>query len=290
MDSASHVGEYVEYAKTHGFSHCGICDHGLALGLHELINKCNKNGIIPICGIEFYLAPRHGYAFQKKPYEFGHISLWAMGGNSQGYKNLITLASRSWMPERVVKRYGKPKPRITWDDIAAFNEGLLCGSGCIEGPIAKPLLRGEVDEAILNASVLNEIFGDRLYFEVMPHAVDRDYVKDQVITVKDLRGTTYTFLPTDTVETHEGRITIAEAMQRQVTDIWDPIPNRFQERRILSPEYDNIRTIDNTDLSVNIEHAGENGEEHILSPITPRNIQMPPNIENADQSDDLPTN
>lgn len=210
-----------------------------------------------------------------------------MGGSSQGYKNILALASKSWAPERVVKRYGKPKPRITWDDIATFNEGLLCGSGCIEGPIAKPLLRGETDEAVLNASVLNEIFGDRLYFEVMPHAVDRNYCKDQVITVRDMRGTTYSFLPTDTVETPEGRITIAEAMQRQVSEIWDPIPNRFQERRILGPEYDNIRTVDNTNLSVSI--GGDSGEDHLLPIVAPRSIQMPLNIQNANQSDNLET-
>ena len=112
LDGASTVKEYVDYAKSHGLGACGICDHGFALGLHDLITACKKADITPITGIEFYLSPRPDYVFNGKPYDYGHISLWAM--NDIGYKSLLDLASLSWLPNKVVKKWGKPKPRITW--------------------------------------------------------------------------------------------------------------------------------------------------------------------------------
>lgn len=278
LDGASTVDEYISYVKTHGLGACGLCDHGFALGLHELITKCNKADVTPIPGVEFYLQPRDGYVFNQneKPYEFGHLTLWAM--NQQGYSNLIALATRSWMPGRVVKRWGKPKPRITWDDLALYNEDLICGSGCIEGPIAKPLLRGEADEAVLNANVLNEMFGDRLYFEVMPHAVNRDYCKDRVVCVKDERGNEYTFLPTDMVDTPEGRMTVDEAREKRVNEIWAPFPARFQERPILDPDCESERQLDITDLSVLTGTCEP--EEVDLDDVVPRTRNMPQHQEN----------
>lgn len=233
LDGASTVEAYVLHAKEHGLTHCGLTDHGYALGLHDLAKQCAKHDITPINGVEFYTMPRAGYNFIGKPYDYGHITLWA--ANAVGYKNLITLASRSWMPDRVIHKWGKPKPRITFEDMAAFSDGIICGSGCIEGPIAKPLLRGEMDEAILNANLLKDIYGDRLYFEVMPHAVDRNYSAEAVIKVKGMNGVEYAFAATDMVETPNGQMTAEEAMKARVTEIWSPSPVRVQDGLILAP-------------------------------------------------------
>lgn len=231
LDGASTIDEYIAYAKDNGLGACGICDHGYALGLHELITKCNKEGIKPIAGIEFYLKPREDYVFSGgKEYDYGHISLWAQ--NMEGYKSLINLATISWMPGRVVTKFGKPKPRITWEDLAINSAGIICGSGCIEGPIAKPMLRGEVDEAVKNAGLLKDIFGDRLYFEVMPHAVNRDFHKDKIISVKGEDGKTYTFLETDVVQTELGPMTAKEACERKVSEILSCSPERHQDGSI----------------------------------------------------------
>ena len=243
LDGASTVDEYVEYAKTHGLGACGICDHGYALGLHDLITKCNANGIKSLPGIEFYLSPRPGYRFLGKPYDYGHISLWAQ--NMQGYRTLLTLASISWQPGRTVTRFGKPKPRITWEDMEIYNEGLICGSGCIEGPIAKPLLRGEPEEAVQNAHVLKDIFGDRLYFEVMPHAVTKNYQSKNskqpgVVSVTGEDGEVYYFLETDSLDTDRGPMLAKDAFQQQVTEVWSAAPERHQNSIITGPETQGI--------------------------------------------------
>src|ERR1035437_10589193 len=77
LDGASTVDEYVKYSKDHGLGYCGICDHGYSLGLHDLITKCNKGNIIPLAGIEFYWKPRPDAVFIEKPYDYGHLTLWA---------------------------------------------------------------------------------------------------------------------------------------------------------------------------------------------------------------------
>jgi DNA polymerase III alpha subunit len=249
LDGASTIDEYIAYAKDNGLGACGICDHGYALGLHELITKCNKEGIKPIAGIEFYLKPREDYVFSGgKEYDYGHISLWAQ--NAEGYKSLVNLATISWMPGRVVTKFGKPKPRITWEDLATNSAGIICGSGCIEGPIAKPMLRGEVDEAVKNAGLLKDIFGDRLYFEVMPHAVNRDFHKDKIVSVKGEDGKTYIFLETDMLQTELGTMTAKEACEAKVSEIFSCNPERHQDGSIASPQSQTGRRLAYTESPV----------------------------------------
>ena len=128
------------------------------------------------------------------------------------------------------------------------------------------MLRGEVDEAIKNAAILNEVFGDRLYFEVMPHGVNRNYARKEVIKVSDNRGNEFSFLPTDTVETPSGRMSIVEAMNLKVDEIWDPIPNRFQERIIQSPDQEIERFIDTAGL-IDLNNREDEAESICLSEI-----------------------
>lgn len=228
LDAISTVSEYIAYAKTHGLTACGLTDHGVALGLHSLITKCNKVGIKPMPGVEFYLSPHPDAKFEGKPYDMMHITIVAK--NQVGYKNLIQLSSRSWMPGRVVYKWGVPKPRIAWEDMELFREGLVCGSGCIEGPIAKPLLKGEQEHALRNASHLVDIFGrDNLFMEIMPHSVNKDYSREELFVVETEQGTRLSFRPSDTVMTPDGRLTVTEVRERGITDIWDPIPKRSQD-------------------------------------------------------------
>lgn len=223
LDGAATVDEYVEYAKANGLGACANTEHGMVLGLHDLVTKCHKAGIKPICGNEIYLMPRPDYQFKGKEYKYNHLTLWAQ--NEVGYKNLMAISSRSWGADRVTMAFGNPKPRVNWEDLDLYREGIICGSGCIEGPIAKPILRGEHQEAYKNAAILKDIFGDRLFFEVMPHLVDRNY-HEEAVEVTNEAGRTFTFALSDTVDTPEGRMTVVDAMKKGVLEISDPVPAR----------------------------------------------------------------
>jgi DNA polymerase III alpha subunit len=229
LDGASPVADYIQYVKERGLPICSCTDHGWLSGAYDLISKSVKNGIKPVPGCEFYLAPHPEHHSDKITQEsdYFHLTVWAF--NQNGYKNLTSLASASWDEGKPVTRWGKAKPRVTWKDLQDYGEGLIVGSGCIEGPIGKCLLKGEVDEAVKNAERLKWIFGSRLFFEVFPAAVDRDYVRENSVEVVGENGVTYRFLQTDILQTDLGEMTAAEATIRRPSEIYMVTPFRVQD-------------------------------------------------------------
>jgi len=185
LDGASTIDEYVAWCKENGSPALGISDHGWCIGLHELQDKCLASGITPLPGCEFYLAPDRDYKFKGKPYDYYHVTAWAV--NEKGYRNLLKLGSISFQddqlpgwkkdkeiyrPEpknRVAKKFAELKPRITFSELFEHNEGLVIGSGCLIGALNKALLQGEPEGATRNAAKLLEVFHGRFFIEIMPH-------------------------------------------------------------------------------------------------------------------------
>jgi DNA polymerase-3 subunit alpha len=240
LDGVSGVGEYLDYCEEHGLSACSCTDHGYVMGLYDLVTKSKERKIKGIPGCEFYLHP--GKDYKKSPNKrqvpkYFHLTLWAM--NQKGYNTLLELSNSSWMEDRVISVFGNKKPRITWEDLYDNNEGLICGSGCIMGPIVSPYLRGEKDMANLNANRLIDIFGDgRLFMEVMPHRVNKDWRNKDIIQVESSEGFTFTFDKDDVILTEKGKMTAEEAMKAEVEEIYDSVTNRpqkhpFQKRQIV---------------------------------------------------------
>lgn len=227
LDGASPVKDYITYAVDRGLKLCSCTDHGWLSGIYDLISQSNKAGIMPVAGCEFYLKPHPQHQFSGKEYDYFHLTVWA--SNSVGYQNLVALATRSWTEGRPITRWGKPRPRITWQDLEELNQGLIVGSGCIEGPIGKCLLKNETEQAKINAAMLQGIFGDRLFFEVMPATVDRDYVKEQSIQVRGTNGILYCFMPDDLLETDRGLITAADAVKMRPEEIYNVRTVRMQD-------------------------------------------------------------
>jgi DNA polymerase III alpha subunit len=242
LDGAGTIDQYLDYCQKNGLSACACTDHGYVLGLYDLISKSNKAGIKPIPGLEVYLKPADWYEFKHKPFNYFHLTLWAK--NQEGYKNIMSLATRSWTQGRVVTIFGHPRPCITWDDLSLFRQGLIVGSGCIEGPIAKPLIRGEDEMAIRGAQELLNLFGDDLFFEIMPHRVTNNYVKDELIQVKNAEGVTFTFSPEDKLQTDEGLITAKQAMEKKVGFIEGADPLRAWDQPLIETGKEVSRNLD----------------------------------------------
>ena len=227
LDGASPVEDYISYAKANSHSICSCTDHGWLSGVYDLVTKANKAGISPVPGCEFYLQPHPDHKFSGKAYDYFHLTVWAY--NQAGYRNLVELGSKSWAEGRPISRWGKAKSRITWGDLRDHADGLIVGSGCIEGPIGKCLLHGETEQAWINARMLREIFGERLFFELMPAKVDRDYVRGVSVVVRGENGIAYCFMPDDVLVTDEGEMTAAEALERRPSEVLLVRPNRVQD-------------------------------------------------------------
>jgi DNA polymerase III subunit alpha len=179
LDGASGIDEYLDWCKETGATACGVTDHGWLIGALELHQKCKKAGLTSLPGCEFYVAPEKNHEFKKKPYDYYHVTAWAV--NEKGYRNLIRLGSISFNEtfqdgtKRVIKKVGVNKPRITFSELLEHNEGLVLGSGCLIGAINKALLQGEYDGAEKNLLRLLEVYRGRFYLEIMPHHCTHDY-------------------------------------------------------------------------------------------------------------------
>lgn len=95
-----------------------------------------------------------------------HLTLIAM--NSTGWANLLALQNEAVKPSS--RHQGKP--RVDRELLRGRDEGLLCLTGCLGGPVLGPLSRGEADIAAKNLDELIGIFGsDRVYVEIMEHGI-----------------------------------------------------------------------------------------------------------------------
>jgi DNA polymerase-3 subunit alpha len=167
LDGAIKLPELVKRARELGLPALALTDHGNLHGAIEFHDLCVKEGIQPILGCEFYVAPgsrlekqsRHGL------HEAGfHLILLAR--NEEGWKNLMTLSSIGYLQGFYYK------PRIDKQVLALHSAGLTCLSGCLSGEIASQVLRGELPLARQTALDFEAMFGKGNFFlEIQDHGL-----------------------------------------------------------------------------------------------------------------------
>lgn len=176
LDGYATIEEYIKAAVDLGMEGIGLADHGTGSGLYKFITQAQKAGLIPVPGIEFYVAPENpeGAKAQKAIYYDGnskydlsngaytHITVFAY--NNKGLENLFKLTSMSWEPQHFYF-----KPRIDTNMLAEHSEGLIVTTGCPSSEINRRFLLGQDDKAYEYANRLKSIFGDNMYVEMMDH-------------------------------------------------------------------------------------------------------------------------
>jgi len=178
LDGAARLDDLVAKAVADGQPALGITDHGNMYGVLEFFKECRAQGVKPIIGTEAYMAyetrserpPRRGRVDDsggdteggKKLYY--HLTLLAE--NDQGYRNLIQLASLAFMEGYYYK------PRMDWELLAKYHDGLIATTGCLGGHVLQSLLQGDEKGALDKAGRLQEIFGkDNLFVELQDHGL-----------------------------------------------------------------------------------------------------------------------
>lgn len=184
LDGFGKLPEYVARVSELGQPGLGISDHGSVAAVYNLIEKARAAGLIPVPGCEFYVAPQnplgakvreavfYGANGQKAAeYDvssngaYTHQTLWAV--NNEGLRNLFKLSTLSNDPERYYS-----KPRIDFDLLAEHSEGIVAATGCPSSEISTRFLLGQDKKAYEYANRLKEVFGDRLFMEIMDHDMD----------------------------------------------------------------------------------------------------------------------
>lgn len=136
-----------------------MTEHGNIFSHVKLEKAAEEQGVKPIFGCEVYCS--HDQT-QKK----NHLTLLAM--NTQGYRNLLQLVSKSWAEGF----YYEPTVSYKW--LKQYSQGIICLSGCQGSALFTALVGGKfVDPADASyargkkvAKFFKKIYGDRFFLEV----------------------------------------------------------------------------------------------------------------------------
>ena len=164
-----------------------MTDHGSLAGAWRFNKAAKEAGLKPILGLEAYLAlgdrfenneievdrddmdygddnPEANAKSDTKTKRYEHLTILAT--NKTGWNNLVTMQNKAqdsfWY-----------YPRIDYSLLKEHSEGLIVLTGCLAGPVAGPVMRGNVDEARDNIRTLIDCVGkENVYVEIMEHGID----------------------------------------------------------------------------------------------------------------------
>ena len=167
FDGIATPQEYIDTAKELGMNAIALTDHGSLSGHREFYRTAKASGIKPILGVEGYITADRFDQRDKAEREglldlvYNHILILAK--DKTGLDNLNKLNEIAWT-EGFYK-----KPRIDYEVLEKYSEGLIVGSGCLSGALAKAIEAEEFAEAKRIIEWHQRVFGDNYYIEVMPH-------------------------------------------------------------------------------------------------------------------------
>lgn len=165
LDGSSKIKELVLRAKELGMESIAITDHGVMYGVIDFYKACKDAGIKPIIGCEVYVAS--GSRFNKentKDNFYYHLVLLCK--DQTGYENLTRLVTYGFTEGFYYK------PRIDWELLEKYHNGLIALSACLAGPVARNVLRVGYDRAKEEALKYYELFGEgNFYLELQDHGM-----------------------------------------------------------------------------------------------------------------------
>lgn len=184
LDGAASIKRYMEKAKSLNMDALALTDHGNMFGAIQFYKACRENGIKPIVGCEFYIAPES--RFNKTPTgeeNYFHLILLAM--NDKGYHNLMKLNSIAWSEGYYYK------PRIDKESLKEYSDNLICLSACVAGELSRLILGSKrygdnfrapsVARAREAALWYKELFGDRYYIEIQNHGIPEERIAREAL-------------------------------------------------------------------------------------------------------------
>ncbi len=166
LDGAAKIKQLVALSAERGNKAVAITDHGNMYGTLQFYTECLSHGIKPIIGSEFYVCEDHKQRGGKPV--LNHLILLAK--NNEGYKNLLKLSSISFVDGFYYK------PRIDYNLLEQYHEGIICLSACLAGSIPQMILQNRLEDAEKLALRLKGLFGDDFYLEIQNHGIEEQKI------------------------------------------------------------------------------------------------------------------
>ena len=205
FDGIATPEEYIDRASELGMPALALTDHGSLSGHREFYRIAKEKGIKPILGVEGYITADRFDQRDKGEREglldlvYNHVIVLAK--DKVGLENLNKLNEIAWT-EGFYK-----KPRIDYEVLERYSEGLIVTSGCLSGALAKAIEAEEFAEAKRIIEWHKRVFKDDFYIEVMPH--NPAEVNKQLLALADEYGVKPVVTP-DCHHAHTGQKEIQE--------------------------------------------------------------------------------
>lgn len=277
-----------EVAASMGQTALAQTNHGTLSGSLKHIKACNKVGILPICGVEGYWRPNRNVRDKEWRYKRWHMVLLAK--NLKGWHNLIKITSEAYASGFY------QSPCFDWELLEKYHDGLIVSTSCVLGPLPFLIENGIEKESSEWVAKIVSIFGNDVYFSIMPHDFDRQRsINLEIISLANKFGMPIVY-ESDShypkkgwVETQKIAILIgtnstvadAEAQNKkrlenneEIYELWHDGLHIMDE-----PEVKETFALNHPDIPVNIVNEAIANTDYIGSKIEPflmdRSVKMP---------------
>ncbi|MBO5565308.1 MAG: DNA polymerase III subunit alpha [Lachnospiraceae bacterium] len=164
LDGSNKTREYVKRAKELGFTSVSITDHGVMYGVIDFYKACQEEGLNPIIGCEVYVAPNSRFDRETEAGKERYYHLILLAENNTGYQNLSKIVSHSFTEGYYYK------PRVDYELLEQYHEGIIASSACLAGELARDILKDDLVAAEEAARRYDKIFGHGNFFlEMQDH-------------------------------------------------------------------------------------------------------------------------
>ena len=176
LDGSSKIKELPARAKELGMNSLAITDHGVMYGVIDFYRAAREVGIKPIIGCEVYVAPNSRFDRETVSGEDRYYHLILLAENNQGYQNLMKIVSKGFVDGFYYK------PRVDYEVLREYHEGIICLSACLAGEVQRYLARGLYQEGKEAALRYEEIFGKGNFFlELQDHGIPEQKTVNQAL-------------------------------------------------------------------------------------------------------------
>ncbi|MCB2293432.1 DNA polymerase III subunit alpha [Clostridium algoriphilum] len=174
LDGSGKIKELIAKTKELGMKSIAITDHGVMYGCVEFYKQAKEQGIKPIIGCEVYVAAK-SMDIKEANRENATHHLILLVKNTKGYENLMQIVSSA-----SIKGFYY-KPRIDFEFLSKYSEGIIASSACLGGEIQSLLLRDNYEKAKEIALKYKEIFKDGFYLELQYHGMQDQFKVNELL-------------------------------------------------------------------------------------------------------------
>lgn len=162
LEALPKIEDLVAAAKEAGQEALALTDNGNLYGAIEFYKEAKKQGIKPIIGIDFYVAPRTRFDKEHRV-DDRHSRLILLAKNETGYRNLIQMVSKSYLEGFYYR------PRIDRELMETHRDGIIAILASFSGEHARAIKDEQVEKARESLAWHKNIYGNDLYVEITHH-------------------------------------------------------------------------------------------------------------------------